>query len=520
MKDNIYSGQEALDKLMNGVRKVSNAVGITMGTSGSNSLVECIERPGHFSTNDGFTIANALKLADPVEEIGRKVLVEAINRANKNSGDGSSTTCVLTSAILEGGIKHLHEASPMEIKRSLEACLPLIEESLNKQKKEISVDEVGQVATISAEDEGIGKMIQEIYQKIGKDGVISWDISKSAEDSYSIGTGLTINDATYASPYMGDQVSDTEFSTTANLTDPPVLLCRQKITTGADFGGLFASLYEKGIKEIAIFCDEIEIPAIVHLILTQQKRGFRSVVIKMPIIFRDEWWEDLRIASGGKIIDLASGIHIQDVKEEHLGKFGHIKITREDTYIDGINDMSAHIAKLQEDGSDEALNRAARLNLKTARYFVGAHSESALAYRRLKVEDAINASSCALKNGVVAGGGIALANVAYLGEDSVGRAILNDALLAPLKSIIINTGANYENVIDDLTNQLSPTVGFDTKTKKLVDMFEAGIVDPTDVVLNAIKNAIGVAASILTTGTIITLPREESVPQMPSIIPR
>jgi len=164
-KDNLHTGEEARNKLISGIRKVADAVGGTMGTGGANSVIEMIESPGHLVTNDGFTIASSIRFSDPIEEMGRKILMEAISRANKASGDGSSTTTVLTAAILEEGIKHLKDASPMEIKRSLDACIPLIEESIKKQKREITVDDVGKVASISAEDESIGALIQEIYQK-------------------------------------------------------------------------------------------------------------------------------------------------------------------------------------------------------------------------------------------------------------------------------------------------------------------------------------------------------------------
>ena len=164
MKDNLVTGADARNKLIAGVRKVADAVKVTMGTGGSNAIIEAIESPGHLLTNDGWTIANSIVLADPLEDMGRKILLEAINRANKQSGDGSSTTCVLTAAILEEGLKHLDGASPMDIKRALEACVPLIEDAIAKQKRDITVDEVGKVASISAEDESIGAMLQDIYK--------------------------------------------------------------------------------------------------------------------------------------------------------------------------------------------------------------------------------------------------------------------------------------------------------------------------------------------------------------------
>lgn len=507
MKDNLFLEEEAREKLMAGVKKVSNAVGKTMGTSGSNSLIEVIERPGQYATNDGFSIANAIRLANLLEEMGRKILLEAINRANRQSGDGSSTTCVLTSSILEEGMKYIGEYSPMEIKRSLEACIPVIEESVKAQKKDITVDNVGAVASISAEDEKIGGLIQEIYQKIGPNGIISWDVSKTSDDSYTIGTGLTIHGATYITPYMCDITDDGNLSSEVRWSNPLVLLTRQKISSSDDLNGIFGTLYAKDIRELVIFCDEIEVPVIADLVKTRAIKGFKSLVIKMPVLWRDEWWEDLALASGATVVGVASGVNLKNVTLEHLGTFGHINVTREDTMVDGIKDIRKHILALQVEGSEQSLLRASRLNTATARYFVGGYSESSIAYRRLKVEDAIAAAGRALEGGVVPGGGVALTEASKVLPDSeVGGKILKEALKAPMLCIISNFGTKGFDV-----SSLPSGSGLNSKTGKVESMLEANIIDPTDVVLNAIRNAIGVAASILTVGTVVTLPREDVI---------
>lgn len=493
---------------MRGISKVAKAVGATLGTSGSNALIQTLERPGFLVTNDGFSVANSVKLADPLEELGRIILVEAINRANRASGDGSSTTCVLTQAILEEGSKYIGETSPMEIKRSLEACIPLIEQSVKNQTREVTIDTVGQVAAISAEDEGIGAMIQEIYQKIGKDGVIQWDVSKTPDDSYSIGTGITIHGATYVSPYMCDIDEGGNLSNTVRWSDVPVLLCRQKVTSAADFNTLFQELHNKDIREIAIFCDDIDVPVIADLIRTRAVRGFKSVVIKMPVLWNNEWWEDLALASGATIISGLSGVSLQKATEEHLGKFAHLTVTKEDTFVDGIKDMKVHIASLQEEGSDQALQRAQRLNTRTARYFVGGHSESSLAYRRLKVEDALNTASCALEHGIVPGGGLALFEISKIIENP----ILKAALQIPMKTIVSNSG--FDKLIKSdfylEVGKLAPGEGFDSKERRVRNMFKAGIVDAADVVLGAVKSAIGVAAAVLTTDSVVLYPKDEA----------
>lgn len=502
--DNLYTGEEARKKMAKGIEKVAEAVGKTMGTAGQNAIIEALERPGYAVTNDGYSIANAIFLVDPLERLGQKVLLEAINRANRASGDGSSTTCVLTAAILEEGAKHLKDSSPMELKRSLEECIPLIEASIASQKKDVTVDEIEAVATISAEDESIGKMIQEIYQKIGKSGIIQWDVSKTSKDSYTVGNGIEIAGASYMSPYMCDIDEKGNLSTTVRWQNAAVLLLRQKVTGAIEFEKLFQELFNNEVRELVIFVDEIEAPVIADLIRTRAMRGFKSVVIKMPVLWKEDWWEDLAIASGAKIIGMGAYATLKNMKLSDLGSFGYITVTKESTYLEGIkNDIGKHILALQVDGSDEALQRAERLNIKTARYFVGAHSESALAYRRLKVEDSINAANCALQNGVVAGGGVALANAADELPDNLGGRLLKKALYAPMMQIIKNTGKEVP------ISSLGDTIGIDSRTGEEVDMFEANIVDASDVVLNAARNAIGVAASILTAGTVVIIPETD-----------
>jgi len=502
MNDTLHTGKETSDKLISGIKKVADAVKVTMGTGGSNAIIQAIESPGHLLTNDGWTIANSIRLADPIEEMGRKILLEAINRANKQSGDGSSTTCLLTASILEEGMKHIGEVSPMEIKKSLEECVPLIEAALLAQKIDITVDEVGQVASISAEDQEIGAMIQEIYQKIGKEGIIQWDISKTFKDHYTIGNGITIEGAGMASPYMADMEADTgNFQSVARWHKPKILITKQKIMSAGEFNDLFQALDQREIKEVVVFCDEYEAAIIPDLIRTRAIRGFRTLLVKMPVFWKDAWFEDLAKATGATIIDPHAGTSLKLMKIEHLGTVEHITVTKTDTFIDGIKDISEHIKKLQEDGTDESLLRASRLNTRTARYFVGAQSDSALSYRRLKVEDAISASWQALQNGVVAGGGVSLRNCAKLLPNTVGGRILKKALIAPIKQIAENSGMTSSDSVNQHGNH-----GLNSKTGEIVNMIEAGIIDPANVAINACRNAISVSAAILTASSVVLLP--------------
>lgn len=481
MQNNITIGKEAREGLMRGVVRSADAVGPTMGSRGNNGLVEAMASPGYLLTNDGATLLESMKFEDPIEEMGHRILLEAVSRANKASGDGSSTTTVLTRAILEEGQPYLRKRilgekmSVIDLKNSLEACIPAIEQSINEQKKEISVDDVWKVAAISAEDEEIGRKIGGIYKEIGKDGIIHWDISKTGEDYHTIGQGLTVEGAGIASPYMFDMDKTTGmYAQHAKMVNAQIIVSREKITTGAAFEQIFSTLNAKGKKEVVIFCEDFEVQAVAHLVMTYQRQGFRAVLVKLPTIYGDVWGEDLAVASGATVIDPAKGLALKDLKEEHTGQFGNITITKGDTFVDGIKDLKEHIGRISEDE-----DRAKRLNTKTARYFVGALSDAALSYRRLKVEDAINAAQQALLGGIVVGGGLALAKI------KTGNKILDKALKAPHEQIVKNMG----------------------KTFSEKDMEEQEVFDPANVVVNAAKNAISVAASILTANTVITYPR-------------
>lgn len=507
LTDNLYF--DAVPRLKSGIDKIAKAVGGTMGTAGSNAILEAIESPGHIMTNDGFSIANSIVLADPIEDMGRKMLIEAINRANKASGDGSSTTCVITAATIEEGLKYVGEVHPMDIKRQMEECVPLIEESLEKQSRVIEAKDVGQVATISAEDPSIGAMIQEIYEQIGKSGIIYWDVSKTTQDTYTIGSGITVDGAGFLSPYMCDANESGQSTNQVRIKNARVLITKQKISSASDLGEIAAYLNGKEVKDLVVFADEVDPLVMPDIIKTRMIRGFRIVVVKMPVLWKDWWFEDLALATGATVIDPAAGIPMKMLKEEHLGQVGNLVVTKDDTFLDGIMDVSAHVKALEEENTDDSKLRASRLNTKTARYFVGAQSDSALSYRRLKVEDAIAAAYQALNGGIVAGGGVALREATTSLPDTIGGKILRVALQAPTRQIMDNAG--YQGPTGGAASGYS-TLGVNAATGEIVDMFEAGITDPKNVVVNAAKNAISVAAAVITAPTIVTLPREEYDP--------
>lgn len=503
VKDNLHTSARFI--LIRGIEKAAEAVGATMGSLGSNAIIQAIERPGFLTTNDGFTILQAIKFADPIEQMGKEILQEAVSRANKQSGDGSSTTTVLTASIIAEGMKS--KVSAIEIKRSLEEELSKVEQAIRDQSVEITVDNVSEVAIISAEDAEIGNRIQEIYKIIGKEGLVYWDVSKTTEDSYTIGSGITVNGAGFFSPYMCDITESGANTNQIRLKNPKILITKQKISSVSDFERIVPQLHAKGITDLIVFADEVEPLVVPDLIRTRVNKGFRVIIVKMPVIWKDQWFEDIALASGAKVID-PEAYPMKEAKIEDLGTVEDIIITKSDTFIDGIANISDHIKSLQDEATEDSVHRASRLNTKTARYFVGAPSESALSYRRLKVEDAISAAYQALHGGIVAGAGVTMA-FAYTPSDTIGGKILGEALKAPMNQILANAGIT--------ATDMKLGYGYDTRTSQLVNLIEAGIVNPTNVEVNAVRNAVSVAATALSAPTIITFPEHENPQQMPEM---
>jgi len=506
MKDNFLVGKEAQEALVRGVNKVADAVKGTLGAAGYNYIAEAFEYPYSYTSNDGVSLAKEIKVSDPYEKIGASLIQEVATRSDKQSGDGTTTATVLTQAILNEGLNA--EVSPMVLKKSLEECLPIIEASIKDQTKDITVDDVGVVAAVSAEDEKIGALIQEVYQKIGKDGILYPDVSKTFEDHYTIGSGVKVADAGFVSPYMADADDKGNFLNVAKYKNVPVLITKQKITNASELNDIVKKVWDKDGRELVVFCDEIEAPAVTDLILTRARKGFKTLVIKLPVIWKDQWFDDLARLTGATVVDSAAGVTLKTVSEEHLGKVGGVITDKNDTFLDGTHDLTEYITALNEEGSDDSKIRAARLSTKTARLYVGAPTDAALKYRRLKVDDARGAAWQAMHGGIVAGGGVALWNASFVMPDTVGGNILRVALKSPLRQIVANAGAKIDE------SEVGIAMGFNAKTGKIQDMWDANIVDPATVVMNSTRNALSIAATVLTARVVVATPREETM-QMP-----
>lgn len=505
--------QNALYGISTGVSICADAVKGTMGAKGRNVFIEQEFYPFHIITNDGATIIDNIVLEDPLEKRGHALIKEATDRSNKNAGDGSTTTVVLIDAILKEGMKK--GINTLEIKNSLDECLLLVEKSIDEQKKKITEKEVEQVATIAGESESLGKTLGEIYKLIGRDGIIHLEGSGTYDTSYSFIEGVRFFDTGYLSPFMVHDeraVKEGRKETRAVYENPTILVTKRKIQTINDINPLLQTIeerHQKGElknKDLVIFTDDMDSGVASLMVKAHKEKIFNILIIKAPTLWKNFVFEDFARITGSTIVEDASGITFSNLKLSHLGTCGKIIVDKEETVVIGISDIKDHIAELQAKGDDDSKLRLSWLTTKTAILKLGANSESELSYLRLKAEDAINASRLALQDGVVIGGGIALLNASKNLPDTIGGQILSVALWIPFAQILNNAGSTY-SATDPI---FGGSIGFNAKTGEVSDMWKSGIVDAAKVTKNAVRNAIGVASTILTGSVAISIPRKTS----------
>ena len=481
-KDNIYEGKDLTKKLVTGINKVVDTVKVSYGPAGSNCLLEAFEPPFHRITNDGKLIADSIKLADPVENIGANIVKETANKSDKESGDGRKTSMILLQAILAEGMKC--KESPMEIKRSLDECLPIVLGEIDKQTIFISEKEIGKIAEVASENKILGDIFQDIYSKIGKDGIIELDNSGLPDTFYNITEGVRLLNCKFMYPYMANEDKGRK----AIFNFPNVLITKQKISNVKELDDIVKAVHQKGLSELVIFCDEIDIAisqalAFLHQGLTptgQQTTAFKTLVIKAPVLWKDWLFEDFAKITGAIVVDPAQGRTLKNFQYSWLGYCDKIITSKDETIVLGTRDISEHIKALEELNTDDARLRISRLKTKTAILRLGANSESELSYLKGKATDARNASYLALQGGVVRGGGIALSKIANKLPKTIGGKILSEALQYPNNQIIENGSGPIS-----------------------VD-----VLDPAIVVKNAFINALSVASTILTTKVGITLKKD------------
>ncbi len=497
----------ALVRLAEGIRKATEMVAPTMGAAGTNVVIQSTLNPGHLLTNDGATIIKSIELADTIENLGLTFIKEAVERSNNNSGDGSTTTSVLLNAILQEGIKS--GVSTLEIKQSLDECLPLIEKSLDEQTRKITIKDVKSVAFIAGESEELAQTLSEIYTEIGSEGIIHLEGSGTYTTTFSIIDGVRFPGTGYLSPYMGYNQDTEKSDKKALYHKPKILVTKKKIEKIQDIEPLLSALIARNEKSLVIFTDDMD-SNVARAMIELQKSETRSInilIIKAPVLWKNYVFEDFAKVVGATIIEDAAGTSLgTKMNLDWLGTCETLLCDKEETTVIGIADIQGHLKDIKDDESlpsDDKAIRLSYLKTKTAILKLGAKSETELSYIRLKCEDAIHSCRLALQGGIVAGGGIALLNTSIGLPDTVGGTILKQALKAPAFQIVTNAGKDISLFKIDESNN-----GFNAKTGEIVDMFDAGIVDAALIVKGAIRNALGIASTLLTTSSVITLPVE------------
>lgn len=508
MNDNTHP--DALPKLAEGIHKAAEIVAKTMGPKGTNVTIESKLYPFSQTVNDGAVILKSIELSDPLERIGLAHLKQAADRSNNNSGDGSTTTTVLLDAILQEGIKS--GVNSIELKKSLDECLPLIEQSIKEQTRQITVDDIPAVARIAGEDEELAQVLGEIYKEIGKDGIIHLENSGTYDTTYSFINGVRFIDTGYLSPYMAyDEQAEKEGrkATKAIYKNPFILITKNKISRIDDIDPLLKVLVAKGEKNLVIFTDDMDSNVARALIELQKNpaRQLNILIIKAPTLWKSYVFEDFAAITGATIVEDVSGTSLgTKFKLDYLGTCDTLVCDKEELTIIGTKDYSFHVKQLEEEGTNDAKLRLSWLTTKTAILKLGAKSETELTYRKLKAEDAIFSAKLALKHGIVPGGGIALLNASTTMPDTIGGLILKTSLAQPFLQIAKNAGLDVAVKWDEKN---TASIGLDASTGNHVDMFDAGIVDAASIVLGAIRNSLGIASTLLTTSSVITLPPEK-----------
>lgn len=476
---NIIKDKEAIEGMLRGISIVTDLIKPTYGGNGSNVIVESPLRPGHLIANDAQTIVQAIEFTDPAEKRGLAFIKELCDKTDKDSGDGRKTTIILAEAILKAGYEA--DMPKLELKRQLDALIPVIEEEIAKQTKLITVDDIEAVASIAGESKETGKLLKEIYQKIGKDGIIHLEGSGTYDTSYKFIDGVRFDMAGYLSPVMANNELGK-----AIYEKPLILVTKKKISTDEDINPLLSEMFLEGKKDLVIFTSDMDSGVASMLIDLHQKKSFNICIIKAPSLWRDFYFEDFAKCVGATVIEDATGKTFKNMQFSDLGTCDKIIVDENETTLIGTADISNHIQMLKAKGDGDSKLRLSWLTNKTVILKLGANSETDLSYKHLKMADAIRSSELALKYGIVSGGGICLAQVSMLLPNTVAGNIMMKCLQVPALQIIQN----------------SADVG---TIQQLIGAPIPGIVDASKVVSTAVRNAIGIASTILTSNAIIYL---------------
>lgn len=532
MAKQILHGEAARKALSTGIDTLADTVKITLGPKGRN-VVLGKKFGSPVITNDGVTIAKEIELKDAFENMGAQLVREVATKTNDAAGDGTTTATVLAQALVHEGMKNVAAgANPMDVKRGMQKAVKAAVQAFadNSQKVNGSQD-IARVATVSAGDATVGELIAEAMEKVSADGVITIEESKTAETYTEVVEGMQF-DRGYITPYM---VTDTE-KMEALIDDAYILITDKKISVIQDLLPLLEQIVQSG-KKLVIIAEDVEGEALSTLIVNRLRGTFTCVAVKAPGFGdrRKEMLQDIAILTGGQVISEELGYELKDASVEMLGRARQVKVTKETTTIvDGNGDKSAikdRVAQIRaqmevatSDFDKEKLQeRLAKLAGGVAVIKVGAATEVEMKDKKLRIEDALNATKAAVEEGIVAGGGTAPINAIPAvekvcaeveGDERTGARIVLKALESPLRQIAANAGLEGSVIIDKILSAGKANYGFDAQNEKYVDMIDAGIVDPTKVTRCALENAASVASMVLTTESLVADEPEPPAPPM------
>ena len=521
MAKNIIYGIEARNALLAGVDKLANTVKITLGPKGRNVVLDK-KYGAPLITNDGVTIAKEIELEDAAENMGAQLVKEVASKTNDAAGDGTTTATLLAQAFITEGMKNVSAgANPIVIRKGIQKAVDKAVETLKSHSKKVNGSaDIARVGTISAGDEVIGNLIADAMEKVTSDGVITVEESKSAETYCEVVEGMQF-DRGYLSPYMATDTDKTE----AVLDDAYILITDKKISNIQEILPLLEQIVQQG-KKLLIIAEDVEGEALTTLVLNKLRGTFTCVAVKAPGFGdrRKEMLRDIAILTGGEVICDELGLELKDTQLAQLGRARQVKVNKENTIIVGgagsAEDIKARIGQIKSaietttsDFDREKLQeRLAKLSGGVAVIKVGAATETEMKEKKLRIEDALNATKAAVEEGIVAGGGTAYLNViadvktvldTVEGDEKTGVKIVLKALEAPVRQIAENAGFEGSIIVDKIMNAGKVGYGFDAYNEKYVDMMEAGIVDPTKVTRSALQNAASVAATVLTTEAVV-----------------
>ncbi len=526
MAKEILYGEEARKALQAGVDQLANTVKITLGPRGRNVVLDK-KFGAPLITNDGVTIAKEIELDNAFENMGAQLVKEVSTKTNDVAGDGTTTATLLAQALIREGMKNVAAgANPMGVKRGIQQAVDAVVAEVRANSKKVSGSEdIASAATISAGDAYIGKLIAEAMEKVSADGVITVEESKTAETYTEVVEGMQF-DRGYITPYM---VTDTD-KMEAVIDDAFLLITDKKISNIQDILPLLEQILQAG-KKLVIIAEDIEGEALSTLIVNKLRGTFTCVAVKAPGFGdrRKEMLQDIAILTGGQVISEEIGLDLKDTTLGMLGRARQVKVQKETTIIvDGAGDsdmIKARVAQIRtqienstSDFDREKLQeRLAKMAGGVAVIKVGAATEIEMKEKKLRIEDALAATKAAVEEGLVAGGGVALINAASVllplletteGDEKTGIKIVLKAIEEPVRQIALNAGLEGSVIIDRIRTENKKNFGFDFANEAYVDMFAAGIVDPTKVTRSALQNAASVAAMVLTTESLVADKKE------------